>query len=169
MTVFEAIQQRKSIRNYLSEPVEKEKLNQVLEAGRLAPSARNQQNWHFFAITDSLTRQKLSDACCGQRQVAQAPVALVICATQPIREMNCGHPAETIDCSIALSFMILEAAELGLGTCWLGAFHADEVKKVLDLPQSYTVIAVSPLGYPAQIPNPQPRKSKEEVITIAPR
>ena len=163
MTVMDAILSRRSTRSFQQKPVEQEKLERVLEAGRLAPSARNQQHWKFVVVTDPELREKLAQACCGQAFVASAPADLVICATQ-MGMMACDQPAETVDCSIALSFMMLEAAEQGLGTCWLGAFHAGEVKKVLSLPGEDIVVAVSPLGYPDSAVEPRPRKSLEEVV-----
>ena len=165
MTVMEAIQARRSIRSYEPRPVEAEKLRQVLEAGRLAPSARNQQNWKLIAVEDAGLRQQLAAACCDQKQVAEAPVTLAVVATGQ-RVMTCGQVGEYVDCSIALSFMMLEAAEQGLGTCWLGAFRADEVAKVLDLPEGDVVVAVSPLGYPAEKPAPRPRKEAAEVVLL---
>ena len=78
--------------------------------------------------------------------------------------ISCGQSTATIDCSIALSFMILEATELGLGTCWLGSVDPETVKEVLDLPKDYTVVAVSPLGYPAEVPAPRPRKSIDQIL-----
>ncbi len=163
MTVYEAIRQRRSIRSYAEKPVAEEKLLQVLQAGQLAPSARNQQHWKFVVVTDPKLRERLAQACCGQRDVAQAPVDLVVCATQ-MRQMTCGQTAETVDCSIALSFMMLQAAELGLGTCWLGAFENEKVKSALSLPDDYTVIAVSPLGYPQERPESRPRLELEDIV-----
>jgi nitroreductase len=79
--------------------------------------------------------------------------------------MSCGQQTAPVDLSIAMSYMILEAHELGLGTCWLGHFNADAVKAALDIPESVTVVAFTPIGYPAETPEARPRKSKEEVIS----
>ena len=163
MTVMEAIEARKSIRAYSDRPIEAEKLEKVLEAGRMAPSANNQQAWKFVVVTDAALREKLVDACSGQKFVGEAPAVLVGCADNQ-REMRCGQPARTVDCSIALSFMMLEAAEQGLGTCWLGAFYADAVRELLKVPAEYAIVAVTPLGYPAADGNPRSRKSMDEVV-----
>lgn len=163
MTVTQAIQTRKSIRKYDAKPVEQEKLTRVLEAGRLAPSAMNRQDWKILAVTEQDKIIKMQDACMGQKQVGMAPVTLVVCANNDVI-MNCGQSKASVDCSIAMSFMMLAATEQGLGTCWLGAFEADKVRSVLDIPEDYTVVAVSPLGYRAEDPAPKPRKSAEEVI-----
>jgi nitroreductase len=150
MDVFTAISNRRSIRAYGDRPVEEEKLRRVLEAGRLAPSAKNRQDWKFIVVRDPETRRKLAQAAKGQRFVEQAPVVLVGCGTEPTYVMPCGQPAYSVDLSIAFSFMMLEATELGLGTCWLGAFSEEEVKKILDVPPEMRVVAIMPLGYPAE-------------------
>ncbi len=163
MTIMEAIQNRRSIRNYKSTPVEKEKLEKILEAGRLAPSARNVQAWKFIMVTDPETISKLAPACCGQSSVAQAPAFLAVCTNEP-SVMACGQPARTIDGAIAMSFMILEAEELGLGTCWIGAFYNDQVKEVLGIPEEFDVVAVTPIGYAAEEPSARPRKGTDDVV-----
>lgn len=164
MDVMTAIKSRRSIRAYKSTEVEEEKLNLVLEAARLSPSARNLQNWKFIVVRDKKLRERLVEAAAGQKFVGEAPLTLIACATALERIMTCGQPANTIDLSIALSFMMLEAAELGLGTCWLGSFYEDKVKEVLNLPEGYRVVAMTPLGYPDENPSPRPRKSIEEIV-----
>lgn len=164
MDVMTAIKSRRSIRAYKCTEVEEEKLNLILEAARLSPSARNLQNWKFIVVRDKKLRERLVEAAAGQKFVGEAPVTLIACATAPERVMTCGQPANTIDLSIALSFMMLVAAELGLGTCWLGSFYEDKVKEVLNLPEGYRVVAMTPLGYPDENPTQRPRKSIEEIV-----
>jgi nitroreductase len=163
--VLDVIRQRRSIRKYLPAPVEDEKLQQVLEAGRIAPTASNAQRWKFIVVRDPETIKKLVNACGGQTFVGEAPIFLAACADGPDRVMNCGQKARTIDCAIGLSFMILTAAELGLGTCWLGNFSNDKVKRLLGIPDDSDVIAVTPLGYPGESPDPRPRRPIEEVVS----
>lgn len=163
MDVMEAIKGRRSVRQYSGRPVEEEKLMRVLEAGRLAPSARNNQEWRFILVRDKDKLQQLMEAADGQPSVGQAPAAIVVCGTDR-HVMDCGQPTDTVNCSIALSYMILEAFELGLGTCWLGRFFADKVKKVLEIPDNVSVVAITPIGYPAGEPELRPRKSFEEVV-----
>lgn len=166
MDVWQAIESRRSVRKYSARPVEPEKIAKVLDAGRLAPSASNSQQWKLIAVTDAdKLGRRMSEACGNQQFVAQAPVFLVACATQTGRVMTCGQPAETVDLSIAMSFMILEAWNQGLGTCWLGHFYEEKVKALLGIPESARVVAVSPLGYPAETPVPRPRKKAEEVLS----
>lgn len=163
MDVFEAINNRRSIRRYKENQVEDEKLNKILEAARIAPSAANRQEWKFIVVKDQEAREKLVDAANGQKFVAQAPITIVACSTESERIMPCGQHAYTVDLSIAVSFMILEATELGLGTCWLGAYDEDAVKKILDIPDGIRVPAMFTLGYADENPGPRPRKDLEEI------
>ena len=164
MTVMEAIKGRKSIRSYDSKPIEPEKITAVMEAARLAPSARNRQMWKFIVVTDAELKDKLLDACNGQQFVKQAPAAIIACGEAP-GVMACGQPVETVDTCIALSFVMLKAYEEGLGTCWLGNFNQEKVKAVANIPDDVVVVAVTPLGYPAEIPDARPRKAFDEVIS----
>ncbi len=166
MDVFEAISKRRSIRNYKTTPVEEQKLEKILEAARIAPSAANRQEWKFIAVKDLETREKLVNAAHGQKFVGQAPITIVGCSTESERVMPCGQYAYTVDLSIAVSFMILEATELGLGTCWLGAYDEEAVKKVLDIPDEIRVPAMFTLGYADENPGPRPRKDIDKLICL---
>jgi nitroreductase len=163
MNLMQAIRTRRSIRNYQDRLVEEEKLLAVLEAGRLAPSAKNMQDWRFIVVRDSATRQRLAEAARDQQFVAQAPVVIAACGTSDL-VMTCGQPAYAIDVAIALDHMTLTAASLDLGTCWIGAFYEDRVKEILGVPQEVRVVALLPLGYPAEHPGPRPRKTLDEVV-----
>jgi len=160
---MEAIKTRRSIRKYLPKPIEQEKLDRVLEAGRLAPSAQNAQNWKFILVRDPDKLKLLYEAAYQQPHMGEAPAAIVCCATSD-RVMDCGQPVATVNLSIALSYMMLEARELGLGTCWLGHFRAGEAASALGVPDGVTVVALTPLGYPAEDPEPRPRKTLPEVV-----
>ena len=165
MTFDEIVKARRSIRAYKDTPVERDTLLAVLEAGRLAPSARNRQEWHFTVVTNQKLREQLAVACCGQSMVAQAPAAIVVWGTKE-HVMTCKQSAASVDCSIALTHMMLKATELGLGTCWLGAFKADEVSQALSLPADAIIVAVTPLGYPDEAPAARPRKSPDMIYTF---
>ena len=164
MDVSAALQERRSVRSFENRDVEDEKLKMVLEAGRLSPSAVNRQEWKFIVVKSGEKRKKLVDAACGQSFIGQAPVVLVACATESRAIMTCGQPAYTVDVSIAFAYMILQACELGLGTCWIGAFKEDEVKEILNIPEHIRVVAISPLGYPTHKIPPRPRKSLDEIV-----
>ena len=164
MDVMQAIRSRRSVRKYQPRDIEAEKLQQVLEAGRLAPSANNRQLWKFIVVRDAQIRQKLVKACCDQAFIAQAPIVIIICATDAERRMRSGMRVAAVDPTIATDHMTLAATSLGLGTCWIGAFHPQEVATVANLPADVVPIHVLPLGYPDESPPPRPRKSPEEVI-----
>jgi nitroreductase len=164
MDLMQAIRARRSIRNYLDKPVEEVKLLAVLEAGRLAPSARNMQDWRFIVVKDAATRQKMAVAARDQQFVGQAPVIIAACGTSDL-VMTCGQPAYPIDVAIALDHMTLAAASLHLGTCWIGAFYEDMVKEILGVPQEVRVVALLPLGYPAEEPAPRPRKILDDIVS----
>jgi nitroreductase len=163
MDLMQAIRDRRSIRDYRDMPVEEEKLQGVLQAGRLAPSARNMQDWKFIVVKDAATRQKLAVAARDQKFVGQAPVVIAACGTSDL-VMTCGQPAYPIDVAIALDHMTLAAASLGLGTCWIGAFYEDKVKEILGVPPEIRVVALLPLGYPAEQPAPRPRKNLDDIV-----
>jgi nitroreductase len=164
MDVFEAITQRKSIRKYKDKEIEKEKLIKVLESARIAPSASNRQEWKFIVVKDENTRNKLVSAAHYQKFVGQAPVTIVACSTESERIMPCGQHAYTVDLSIAVSFMMLEATELGLGTCWLGAFDEEAVKEILGIPSDIRVPAMFTLGYADENPVARPRKALNDIL-----
>jgi nitroreductase len=166
MNVLTAIQERRSIRKYQDRPVEEDVLLQVLEAARLSPSASNRQNWKFIVVRDAGLRARLIQAAMGQAFVGQAPVVLVACGTAPDGVMTCGQHRYTVDVSIATAYMLLEARELGLGTCWLGRFDEQQVKEILAIPDEIRVVAMTPLGYPDETPEPRPRKKIGEIVSF---
>jgi len=154
---MDAIKTRKSVRKYLDKPVEDGKLSAVLEAGRLAPSASNRQEWRYVIVRDPETRKKIAEAATGQTFVGEAPVIVVACAETDGHIMSCGQPCYPIDVAISLDHMTLAATELGLGTCWIGAFDENKVKEILDIPEEIRVVELMPLGYPS---DPSPVKKK---------
>jgi len=166
MDVSQAIKLRRSVRSYQDKGIEKEKLDKVLEAARLAPSASNRQEWKFIVVKDKETKDKLAVAASDQTFIGEAPIVIVACATESQSTMLCGQPRYTVDVSIAMSFIILQARELGLGTYWIGAFEEPSVKEILGIPDHIRVVAITPLGYPAQDPPAKPRKKLEQIICL---
>lgn len=163
MNLTDCINERKSIRKYREEAVKKQDLDSILEAGIMAPTSRNLQEMKFIVVDDKQLNLELRSACHDQNMVGEAPITLVICGTSN-REMTIGQMTAPINCSIALSFMMLKATELGLATCWLGWVDAPEVKRILNIPQEYEVIAVTPLGYANEEGSPRSRKSYDEMV-----
>lgn len=163
MTVLEVVEKRWSVRSFADRGVEKEKLDRIMRTGWLAPTASNEQRNKLFAVTDPALRRQLVGACEGQEFVGQAPVVLVACADQD-RTMICGQSARTVDCAIAMSFMRLQAIEEGLQGCWLGWFHPEQVREILNIPSEYVVVAVTPIGYPIEEGYRSFKKPKEEIV-----
>jgi nitroreductase len=163
MELFEAIEKRRSVRAYQDRPVEKEKLERIFEAARLAPSACNFQEWRFVVVTDRQKRQALMEAANNQQFVGEAPVVLACCAETDKHVMRCGECCYPIDVAIAIDHITLAAVALGLGTCWIGSFHPDRVRTILNIPQSVQVVELLTLGYPAGAPRPKNRKPVSEI------
>ncbi len=165
--IMEAILKRRSVRNYLDKPVEEEKLMEVLEAGRLAPSACNNQPWKLVVVKNPETRKSLAVACDNQSFVGTAPVIIVGCITGKGFNMGGWYNSNILDLALALDHMTLQAAYLGLGTCWIGAFNEKEVKKLLDIPENVRVAAILTLGYPRnEHVYEKDRKQLEELISL---
>jgi len=151
MDFMDVVKKRRSIRSYKPDPVPEEVLNQVLEAARLAPSGGNGQPWHFVIIKDPKKKRMLDISSWAQ----QAPVVIV----------GCTEASSQTDVAIAFEHLVLAAANFGLGTCWIGRWGADdEIKKALGIPEDIRVLAVTPLGYPAESPPLKARKPLSQII-----
>jgi len=164
MEVKEAIQTRRSVRAYQDKEIPEEKIKKVLEAARSAPSANNRQPWKFIVVKDPKNREKLTRATADQSFVGEAPVIIVAVALQPEYIMRCDVPGYPVDLAIAVDHMTLLAVDEGLGTCWIGAFYQDEVRKILNIPEKYKVVALLPLGFPADKQGNKFRKPLEEMV-----
>jgi nitroreductase len=164
MDFYDVIRTRRSIRKYRQTPVEQAKLDRVLEAARLAPSAANLQPWHFILIRDARTRQNLRDAY-GRDWFVGAPVIICACA-EPGKAWvrRDGKNYADVDVTIAFEHLVLAAAAEGLGTCWIGAFDPVKLKMILGLPDGIEPLAMTPLGYPDDTPRPASRKSMSEIL-----
>jgi nitroreductase len=162
MELSEAIRKRYSCRAYQDRAAEPEKLDKILDAARMAPSACNFQDWRFVVVTDKQTRAELSVAANNQDFVAQAPV-VIVCCSRINHWMRCGQPTGPIDVAIAIEHIALAATSQGLATCWIGSFYPDEVRKILQIPAHIHVIELLTLGYPAD-KQPEPKRLPIENI-----
>lgn len=168
MDFFEVIKKRRSIRNFdSSRKVSDEQIKQILNAGRLAPSAHNLQDWFFVVVKKPAIKNQLVNACFGQTFVGEASVVIVICSDKRLADTHSarhGTDFYTIqDTAIAAQQMWLAVTALGLGTCWIGAFDEEAVKRVLNLENYLRPMAVLPVGYPAEKPIPTSRKKLKEI------
>jgi len=161
---LEVIKKRQSVRSYREKEIQEDVLQQVLEAGRLAPSACNNQPWKFIVVKDKNLKEKLIPACKNQKFVGEASVVIVGCAINPSYKMSNGKYSYPIDLAIALDHMSLEAASLGLGTCWIGAFYQDQVKEILGVPEDVRVVALMSVGYPKELGSKTGRKPLSEIV-----
>lgn len=151
MQTLEAINARKSIRRYLDTPVEKEKIQVLLEAAIRAPSAMNKQCWRFVAITDKDTIVKLAKCqVVINGWLKDAPAVIVFCADpRESADMN-GLPYYMWDAALAAHTLVLAATDMGLGTCYLAAYKEDKVRELLGIPDDIRVVCMTPLGYPTE-------------------
>ena len=161
---MKTIEERKSIRSYLDKEVEEEKLLAVLEAGRLAPSARNRQQWHFYVVSNVEYKKAIMAISRDQSMIAEAPILLVVTATDDY-VMGCKIPAYVVDPTIALTHMLLEANAQGLGTCWIGSYDQDAIKEILSIPVTETVVGITPLGYANDVGRERSRKELTEIVS----
>ena len=164
MELQEAIRKRQSIRDYEDNPVPEEKLLNVLEAARLAPSGTNKQPWKFIVVKDRKRRQELARAAGNQTFVGEAPVVIVAVATNAEDIMPCGVPGYAVDLAIAADHMTLAAVDEGLGTCWIGDFSQQGVREILGIPEQCRVVTLLPLGFPKREKEKKVRKSLGEIV-----
>ena len=164
MLFIELAKKRYSVRSYKSDPVENDKLQQVLEAARLAPTAGNRQPFQLIVAHTSGREVELRRIY-DRPWFVEAPV--VICACAILSEAwvrGDGKSYADVDVAIAMDHLTLAAADMGLGTCWIGAFDPLAVREVLDLPDGVEPIALTPLGYPNDQPRPKKRKPLAQLV-----
>jgi hypothetical protein len=160
MEVSEAIEVRRSIRRYRGDEVPGEYVDKILHAGHMAPSAGNLQGREFVVVRDAATRRQICRAALGQQFIEEAPVCIVVCTNLPRTQRRYGKRAELYvvqDASASAMSMMLQAVDLGLGTCWVGAFDENEVAKALALPEGIRPVAILPVGFPDEIAVAPPR------------
>lgn len=168
--MIEAIRNRRSIRKFSSRPIEEEKLNEILEAARLAPSGNNSQPWHFILVRSPEMRHRLAVASHNQLWMEAAPVHIVCVADIRCRikedvpvTLEDESPLLEFkklirDTSIAIEHLVLEAENQGLGSCWIAWFEPREISELLGVPSDKYVQAIIPVGYADEKPQARPRK-----------
>ncbi len=162
MDVYDAIRQRRSVRKYEDRAIPEDVLKRVLEAGILAPTGRNTQEWRFVVVRDPDTRKRLAEAA-EQKFVAEAKVVVAVVSLDPVREMFCGIQAGPVDCAIVIDHMTLAAVAEGLGSCWIGHFDQDSSREILGIPAPAKIIEMLVLGYPGDTPGEKKRKTLDEL------
>jgi nitroreductase len=164
MDFLELAKKRFSVRAYSPAQVDEDKVQAVIEAGRLAPSAANRQPLAFIVVREAAQRRALGEAY-PREWFWKTPVIVVVC-TEPARGWVRvdGKNYADVDGAIAMDHMTLCAADLDLGTCWIGAFDPVKVKRVLRLPDGVEPLAMTPLGYAAEGTRPKSRKAAGELV-----
>ncbi|NLM22126.1 MAG: nitroreductase [Peptococcaceae bacterium] len=166
MAFNELAKKRYSVRKYKDMAIEKEKILQILEAARIAPSAVNYQPWHFIVLTEKKMIEQIAEVYPG-KWLAQAPVIIVACGdhSQSWKRKD-GKDHCDIDLAIAIDHITLAAADLGIGTCWVCAFEAAKCHKILGLPEHLEPIALLSMGYPLEeTPPKKSRKNIDEIVS----
>ena len=157
---FEAIRARRSVRAYRPDAVPDEVVRKLLEAARLAPSAMNAQPWRFIVVT---SREKLDTIAQGGPSagfVSGAPMVIVACGVASLR----WHAQDTC---IALENLVLAATAEGLGTCWIGSFNEQELKRMLKIPDGLRAVALVSVGYPKESLSPRSVVNRKRISEIA--
>jgi nitroreductase len=169
MEILEAIKQRRSIRQFQGKAVPPEALGTLIEALRWAPSAGTLQSRRFYFVFNEGLKAGLARAALDQLFIAQAPLAVVACADHRIAR----HYGERgmrlyclMDVAASLQNLLLVAQAQGLGSCWVGAFDEDEVRTLLQLPPHLRPVAIVPIGFPAEHPQPPARMPNEEAVGV---
>lgn len=180
MDIFEAISTRRSIRKFLEIPVEEEKLEKLLEAVRMAPSWANLQCWHLIVVKDRATRERISELSYvesflapsgykvnpAQKGIADAPVALVLCADPAKSGELWEQRFYMTDIGIASQNLMLAAHALGLGTVFVGCFEEEKLKELLEVPEDIRIVGLFPVGYPLEKKESFTRKPVEEIVSF---
>jgi nitroreductase len=166
--LLEAIRGRRSIRAFRSREVSVEDVARLIDAARWAPSAGNIQPWEFIVVRRSEVKRVLAGAALGQGFIEEASVVIVVCANEHRSSQGYGMRGKSLYCiqdtAAALQNIHLMAYSLGLSTCWVGAFNEDEARRILGIPQGIRPVAMIPVGYAAETPEPPSRRPLSQVV-----
>jgi nitroreductase len=172
---IDLVKTRRSIRKYKPDPVPREMIDACVEAARYAPSASNTQGWRFFIVEGELREKLVEEALGGivvpNRFAATAPVIVVLAMKLSMVTHRIGARVKDIDyhlvdAGVAGEHFVLQAAELGLGTCWIGWFNKGAVRSLLGIPSGWDIPALITLGFPAEEPKPRERRPASEICTF---
>lgn len=168
MDVLETIRLRSSIRSFTDADVSDDSVKKLIDAARRAPSAGNIQPWEFVIVRNPEIKRRLAAGALDQSFIEEAPVVIVVCADQKASSRGYGSRGANLYCiqdtAAAIENMLLTACALGLGACWVGAFHEEEVRSALRVPESIRPVAIVPVGYPAEKPRSRYKRPLEEII-----
>lgn len=168
MDLFMTIKNRRSVRAFTGEDVSEREVEKIIDAARFAPSAGNIQPWEFVIVRDTEIKQKLAEASLNQTFIEEAPVVVVVCADETQSKRGYGSRGTTLYCiqdtAAATQNILLSACALGLGTCWIGAFQEELVKKTLNMPSNVRPVAIIPIGRAAKRPRTPTKRAFKEIV-----
>lgn len=199
LTTKEAMEKRRSIRKFKSDPVSPLIIQELLESARMAPSGCNAQPWRFKIVEDNETKEKLAQTAYNQSFIAQAPVVMVCCAdisdyiqgtasgaqdlgkigaledrivkilcnsAEELKELSVEDIAPRIaaNVAIAIEHIVLRALDFDLGTCWIRLMDEEKIRNIFGWDKNIYVVALLPIGYPDESPNPRGRRSIDEIL-----
>ncbi len=167
MELYQVMESRRSVRTYKPDPVPEDALGRILRAAQIAPSWKNRQAWHVIAVKDRQTIEKLGKLLDGNPSgvdFATLPMMLVLAMDPAGVDVFDGKEYYLVDAGIVGEHMVLAAEAEGLGTCWIGWFYEAPIKELLGVPDKYRIVMLTPLGYPAKISKPRPRKELSEFV-----
>ena len=169
MDFFELVKKRRSIRKFdQNKPVTDEQINKILEAGIWAPSAGNTQCWRFFVVRNSKIKDELAIRAGHQPFINDAPVVIVVCADLDHVGRSYGARGRDTyalqDTAVAIQNMLLAVTDMGLASCWIGAFDEGRAAKILGLENSLRPVAMLPIGYSTETPL-SPRRLPVDTVT----
>lgn len=165
MEILEEIRNRSTARSFDGGSVDEKALERILEAGRLAPSAKNRQPWRFIAVRRDDAKKTLSDACYGDSRLTEAGCVIAVCTTNIQYNMPNGQLSYPLDTAIAVTFMMLQAEHEGLGTSILATYDETAVKDLLTVPHAMRVVLLLALGNCSEKATYTDRLPKNRVIS----
>jgi nitroreductase len=167
MDLYQVLEERRSIRKFLPDPVSEQSLTKILDAARIAPSWKNLQCWRFIVVREPAKREQLAATLVSgnpaAKAVANAPVVIVVCGDPEASGNQDGKLYYLLDAGLALQQLMLAAHAEGLGTCWVAWFDEARAREICKVPPQYRVVALTPLGIPEGQPSPRPRKALDEI------
>jgi nitroreductase len=168
MNTLEAINNRRSVRRYLDRPVEFEKITTILDAARKAPTAGNLQDWRFIIVSDRGLIKQVASYSIEQYWIQTAPLLIIVCAVPEKHEMYYGLRGKRLyniqDCAAAIQNILLASTDLGLGSCWVGAFEEDKLRALFGIPVEVRPQAFVTLGYSDEVPKDRQLVPIENIV-----
>jgi nitroreductase len=168
LDALKAIKERRSVREYTDKTVSEEDIKKLIDAAQSAPTAGNTQPLELVIVKDEHIKQKLAEASYNQSFIQKAPIVIVVCADVSRSRKTYGGRGEKLysiqDTAASTQNILLTAHELGLATCWVGAFHDKNAAKAVNAPKNVKPFAIIPIGYPAATTSAPKKRPVDEIV-----